>query len=224
MVKDILTFLENISKNNDRQWFNEHKNEYLACQKEFNSIAEKIIYGVAEFDKNCRNLTLKDCTYRFYRDIRFSKDKSPYKNHFGVFVCPGGKKSCMAGYYFHIEPNGGNYLNNSQLDSGTYCPTPKMLRSIREDIVDFGEDFEKSINKANHFSLSKESSLIKNPKDFQSNKYDYMIRLRNFLLYKPLDKNFLLSDNLVENVVEEFRSTLDFVNLLNRAILYCEDN
>ena len=101
-MKEIIDFLEKINVNNNREWFNEHKEEYKEAQNAFNEIAQKIILGVNEFDTRCQNLSLKDCTYRFYRDIRFSKDKSPYKNHFGVFVCSGGKKSMKAGYYFSM--------------------------------------------------------------------------------------------------------------------------
>jgi uncharacterized protein (TIGR02453 family) len=223
-MKEIIEFLQQIAMNNNREWFNNHKNDYLFAQNTFNNIAQKLILGVGEFDYHCKNLTLRDCTYRFYRDIRFSKDKSPYKNHFGVFVCEGGKKSMKAGYYFHIEPQGGTYLQGSMLCCGSYCPTPQMLKSVREDIVDYGKDFEKSIKKASHFYLEKDNSLIKNPKGFENTKYDYLLRLKNYLVTMPMDDNFLMSDNLIENVLNEFYSAKDFVELINRAIDYEEEN
>jgi uncharacterized protein (TIGR02453 family) len=222
-MKEIIDFLEKINVNNNREWFNEHKEEYKEAQNAFNEIAQKIILGVKEFDTHCQNLSLKDCTYRFYRDIRFSKDKSPYKNHFGVFVCAGGKKSMKAGYYFHIEPKGGNYLQNSMLCCGSYCPTPQMIKSVREDIVDYGKDFEKSIKTAKHFTLDIENTLKNNPKGFNSCDFDYLLRLKNYLLDMPIDENFLYSNNLVENVLNEFYSAKDFVGLINRAIDYVDE-
>ena len=102
-MEEILRFLDDVLHNNNRPWFQEHKNQFLKAQANFNALAEQIIDGVQKFDDNCKGLTLKDCTYRFYRDTRFSPDKRPYKTHFGVFVCPEGKKSMLAGYYFHLE-------------------------------------------------------------------------------------------------------------------------
>ncbi|MBQ2563192.1 MAG: DUF2461 domain-containing protein [Muribaculaceae bacterium] len=90
-MEEILTFLDDILHNNNRLWFQEHKKQYQTAQANFNALAEQIIAGVQKFDDNCKDLTLKDCTYRFYRDTRFSPDKRPYKTHFGVFVCPEGK-------------------------------------------------------------------------------------------------------------------------------------
>ena len=85
-MEEILTFLDDVLHNNNRPWFQEHKKQYQQAQANFNALAEQIIAGVQKFDDNCKGLTLKDCTYRFYRDTRFSPDKRPYKTHFGVFL------------------------------------------------------------------------------------------------------------------------------------------
>ncbi|MDD2611849.1 MAG: DUF2461 domain-containing protein, partial [Bacteroidales bacterium] len=105
-MKTILSFLNQISDNNNKSWFDAHKSEYVAANETFNSFIEKLIVGIASFDPSIKGITVKDCTYRFYRDIRFSTNKMPYKTHFGAYICPYGKKSGYAGYYFHIEPKG----------------------------------------------------------------------------------------------------------------------
>lgn len=101
-MKTVLQFLRDLAQHNDRAWFNEHKERYLAVQQRWNEFCESLIGEIGAFDPDIARLTLRDCTYRIYRDTRFSPDKSPYKTHFGVFLAPGGKKSMHAGYYFHV--------------------------------------------------------------------------------------------------------------------------
>jgi len=226
-MKEILEFLRLIKVNNNREWFNENKNLYLVAKEHFENIAVKIIEGVKEFDNSCKSLTLKDCTYRFYRDVRFSKDKSPYKTHFGVFVCPNGKKSSWAGYYFHIEPfmiennlSNTSFLSNSAIICGTYNPNNDMLEMIRGDILQNGKDYINSIKKAKGFHLSNEQSLKKLPRNIESSKYDKYIKLKAHLLEMNIDENFLMQDNVVEAVVDKFKSCYDFVSFLNNSISY----
>ncbi len=219
-MEDILNFLRSVQRNNNREWFNANKDLYLNAKQKFDNIAQEIIYGVGEFDASCRNLTLKDCTYRFYRDTRFSKDKTPYKTHFGVYVCPKGKKSMWAGYYFHIEPQGANYLGTHMLGCGSYMPDNSMLRCIREEIFSNGENYLSCIKKAKDFYLCKEPALKKLPKEIPTSKYDEYIKLKTQLLEMDIDENFLMDKNLVKNVVKEFKSCYDFVSFINNAISF----
>ena len=89
-MKTVIQFLRKLKENNNREWFMDHKQEYLDAQATFNAFVEKILIGLSEADESVRGLTVKDCTYRIYRDVRFSKDKSPYKTHMGAYICPGG--------------------------------------------------------------------------------------------------------------------------------------
>ncbi|MCM1347682.1 MAG: DUF2461 domain-containing protein, partial [Bacteroides sp.] len=158
-MRNIITFLHDLQCNNNREWFNTHKSEYLAVQAAFNSFVEELIKEISRFDPEVEGLTAKDCTYRIYRDTRFSSDKSPYKTHLGAFVCRGGKKSGYSGYYFQIAAgkksnplelsfmNGDDEQADSWMDmhflaSGDYCCDPKVLQIIREDIVNGDCDFE----------------------------------------------------------------------------------
>ena len=95
-MKDVMTFLNGILVNNNRPWFQEHKDLYLKAQDKINSLAIELIDGISKFDPLIKNLSVNDCTYRIYRDIRFSPDKRPYKTHMGIYVCPNGKKSGLA--------------------------------------------------------------------------------------------------------------------------------
>jgi len=103
-TKKIMHFLKGIAANNNREWFQEHKAEYDAVKDDFEKGVEQIIAQLSTFDDEVAHLTAKDCTYRFYRDIRFSPDKSPYKRHLGAYICGHGRKALRGGYYIHLQP------------------------------------------------------------------------------------------------------------------------
>lgn len=106
IMKEVFDFLAQLSRNNNREWFNANKETYLQVREKFEDFAGQLIGKIAGWDEDIANsnLQVKDCTYRIYRDTRFSKDKVPYKTHMGIFICKGGKKSPNAGYYLHLEP------------------------------------------------------------------------------------------------------------------------
>ncbi len=224
-MEEIIDFLNLIVVNNNRPWFQEHKQQYIDAQSKFNEIAEQIILGIQKFDDLTKGLTLKDCTYRFYRDTRFSPDKSPYKRHFGVFVCPQGKKSGLAGYYFHIEGQGAEYLGQHGLYPGMYQCEPLITKSVREDINIYGTDFEKALKKAKNFTLDESKALKNVPKDFPADHpYGRFLKLKDYCLSQPIPTDILYSDNLIEWVLEEFRSCYDFNSFLNRSALFAREN
>ncbi len=215
-MKEILDFLTNVRYNNNRVWFKEHKAEYEQAQKKFNTLAELFLTNISSFDGSVKHLALKDCTYRFYRDIRFSKDKSPYKTHFGVYVCPGGKKSWDAGYYFHIEPKWEDNTGGSALYCGSFMPDKDRLQLIREDIYNNGKAYRKVIKNAKYFSLNTDS-LKKNPKGFPESEFDDLIRMKSFLLIKGISKEQLFAEDINEKLKNECRVCYPFVKMLNEA-------
>ena len=97
----ILAYLRNLEANNNKPWFDAHKNEYQEARAHFNAIIEQLIEGVMAFDPSVKGVGIKESTYRIHKDMRFSKDGLPYKTHFGAYICRGGKKSGYSGYYFH---------------------------------------------------------------------------------------------------------------------------
>ena len=125
----IYKFLRDIAANNSREWFHEHRAEYDAARASFEAGVEKAMARIAEFDASVGHLGLKDVTYRFYRDTRFSPDKSPYKRHFGAYIAAHGKKAMHGGYYIHLEPG------NSLLACGNYELPTNVLTSCRNEIM-----------------------------------------------------------------------------------------
>ena len=213
---EYIDFLKSLSENNNREWFAAHKEQYKACDRALKEFAAKLIQGIAAFDPSVANLTVADCTYRIYRDIRFSHDKRPYKTWSGVFVAPHGKKAGYAGYYIHFEPSG------CFLYAGSHCPEPIALKSIREEILDNGDNMVAAIENSNGFRLCTENTLKRTPKDFPTNhKYDNLLRLKDFGVEKPLIPQLLNdSTTLLQTAVDNFRSIYPLVEILNRAINY----
>lgn len=215
-MREIIDFLTALAANNNREWFAAHKAEYRRAEAQFGELALGVIDGIAAFDESVRGLGLRDCTYRIYRDTRFSADKTPYKTNMGVFVAPHGKKAGYAGYYLHIEPSAESFLW-----AGAHMPAPVVLRSIREEIIDNGEAMERAIARSNGFALCRDRSLQRNPKGFPAgNKYDEWLRLLDFGITKPLAPRDLLADDLLPRVLEDFRSAAPLVAILNRAVAF----
>ena len=218
-MEDILEFLEAVLHNNNRPWFQEHKQQYQQAQAHFNAIAEQIIEGVQKFDDNCKGLTLKDCTYRFYRDTRFSPVKRPYKTHFGVFVCPEGKKSMLSGYYFHVQAQESEYLSGNMLCTGMYMPDTAMLKTIRDEILFNGEPLAEAIAKVDTFSLDTSHAMKRVPNGYpKDHPHADLFKQRDWLLIRDLPNQRLSDPHLVDWVLSEFEKTKDFCQWLNRTV------
>src|SRR5213080_4457258 len=104
LVPQTLTFIRQLKKNNNKPWFDAHRAQYEAARIDFSNFIQLVIEAVQKRDPSITGLSSKDCMFRINRDIRFSKDKSPYKTNFGAIIKPGGRKSIFAGYYFHCSP------------------------------------------------------------------------------------------------------------------------
>ena len=222
-MKQAITFLRQLQANNNREWFNAHKAEFLKHQARFHKLVEDVISEIGKYDASVIGLTAKDCTYRIYRDVRFSNDKSPYKCHFGAFITRGGKKSGYAGYYFHISTGGADeYPYSHMLAAGDYCCDPKVLQVLREDIVAGGGDFEAIVQGARPtFEIDCEGSLKRNPKGFeQETLYTEYLRLKAFCLVHTPSDDFMCSDELPQRAAALFQSAQPFLDYINRAIEY----
>ena len=138
-VSVIFQFLKNLATNNNREWFQEHKDEYLKAQKEFEELLTAIIARISLFDESIVGIQAKDCTYRIYRDTRFSSDKTPYKIHLGGYINARGKKSEHCGYYVHIEHD------NCMLAGGSWCLESKVLKAVRQSIYDNIDEYREIV-------------------------------------------------------------------------------
>lgn len=214
-MEQIEQFLARLAANNNREWFEAHKAEYKQIDAQFKALAEELIAGLLAFDPAVAGNQVKDCTYRIYRDVRFSPDKRPYKTHMGAYVCKGGKKSGYAGYYLHIEPGA------SILASGLHCPDPKIVRSVRDEIYANGAQFEAMIDTARkaepRWELECGNALKKVPKDYPADfKYGDYLRLKDFCLIAPFD----IKGAALERALAIFQQSRPFNDWLNRSVDY----
>lgn len=222
-MKAIIHFLRQLQCNNNREWFNAHKEEFLKHQTRFHELVDEVIKEITVFDADVAGLTAKDCTYRIYRDVRFSSDKSPYKCHFGAFIAKGGKKAGNAGYYFHISTGGGEeYPYCHMLAAGDYCYKPEVMKILREDIVNGEGDFDAVVKQADaSFTLDNDGALKRNPKGFPAEApYSEYIRLKYFCLTAIPDDEFWEGEDLAKRIASKFATTKPFLNYINRAIAF----
>ena len=139
-----LKFLRDLSRNNDKSWFDAHRNQYDNARSDFENFIQRILDAFSKKDDDLKDLTAKQCIFRINRDIRFSKDKTPYKTNFGASMDRGGKKSIFAGYYFQAEPG------KSFLGGGLWMPMPAELKKVRQEI-DYCYDEFKGIVESKKF-------------------------------------------------------------------------
>ena len=132
-----LKFLKDLKKNNTKEWFDANRKIYESAKQNFEALVQTVITQHGEKDEEIIALKPKDCMFRINRDVRFSKDKSPYKTNFGAFINRGGKKSIYAGYYFHCEP-GENFVGG-----GLWMPMPDALKKVRQEIDYCFDEFSK---------------------------------------------------------------------------------
>jgi len=222
-MQQVLKFLRELSCNNNREWFTEHKSEYLLAKASFDRFALSLLEEIRKFDPAIGNLSIGDITYRIYRDVRFSANKEPYKTHMGVYICQGGKKSGYSGYYFHVsaDANGG-WESGHIIAAGDYMCEPKVLAILREDIEAGDGDFRAILSKVDpRLKLEMDGALKKVPKDFPADTPDSdFYRLKRFCLNGPISDDQILNPDLLPNLVEMFRSTKPFLDYINRAISY----
>lgn len=221
-MKQILSFLSSLSNNNNREWFMANKKEYEACKAKFEQFTDELIARISDFDPSVRGLQAKDCTYRIYRDVRFSADKSPYKTHFACYIVRGGKKSGYSGYYFHIGTGiASTYPHAHMIAVGDYCMDPSVLALLREDIQCGGGDFEATVKQAHGFRLDDDMKLKRMPKGYDENTpYADYIKYKAYCLYQMPQTDFILSSDLPSLVASEFQKAKPFLDYINRAIEY----
>lgn len=220
-MRETIAFLKELAANNNKQWFDANRARYRVLRNRFEEFTGELIDGIGTFDAEVHGLTPKDCIFRINRDTRFSPDKSPYKTHFSAFICPRGKKSGYAGYYFHVEPKGDGMIGHSLLASGAVCIPPIVLRSIREEIMDNGDQLLASIAAAKGFEIDRTYSLKRTPTGFPTGTpYNDLLKLKDVCLGRTLSEEDLYDEELLAKTLEAFRSTQPFIAQINRAIKF----
>jgi uncharacterized protein (TIGR02453 family) len=208
-----LQFLEKLSQNNNKEWFHENRPVYEEAKLDFEHLVEQLIGEIGKFQE-LGNLQPKDCILRINRDIRFSKDKSPYKSHLSAGIGMGGKSSGKIDYYLHIEPNG-----KSVLGGGMWSPSPENLAKFRQEI-DYNAGELKSIidnpEFQSHFPSTMGSVLKTAPKGYPKThpEIELLKRKELFFTHRFLDKELIATD-LVDNIVSNVKVLKPYCDYLN---------
>jgi uncharacterized protein (TIGR02453 family) len=213
--KSTLEFLRQITKNNNREWFLKNRPFYDEARENFESFVQEVINELIKFEPIMKGLEVKSCVYRFNRDIRFSNDKSPYKNHFGAFIVKGGKKNGdkFAGYYLHIEPS------KSIIAGGAYMPPAPWLSAIREKIDEEPDRFIKLINDKKfikYFGAITGESLKKAPKGYPSDHPQLeLLKFKSYLIMSEPKDSQVLDTQYFSYVMEVLSAMKPFNDFLN---------
>lgn len=213
-----MRFLADLRANNSREWFTANKPRYETANAEFHAFVDSVIERVALFDPDMARCSAKNAVFRIYRDVRFSRDKSPYKPHFGALLSPVAEKSRMhtqAGYYIHLEPGA------VMLAGGAYQPDGPWLRAIREKIASAPTKWNEIIGEREFrrvFGAIEGESLKKVPAGFAADHpLADTLKLKSFIAsYKPPDE-IVVKPDFARRAAKIFEIMAPLARYLNAA-------
>lgn len=215
-----IQFLKTLAKSNTKVWFDEHRNNYLAAKKDYENFVASLLKKMADSHPDIKDLQVKDCTFRINRDIRFSKDKTPYKINMGASLNRGGKKSIYAGYYFHLEPG-----NKSFAGGGLWMPMPPELKKVRQEIDYNLDEFsgilkeKKFITHFNQIDTSDDAKLVNVPRGYEkTNPAAEYLKLKSFVALQNITDSELTKPSLVAEACKTFGALKPFITFLNQAL------
>lgn len=215
-----IKFLQQLQKNNNKPWFDKHRPAYEAARDNFAFLIDEVIRKHGKKDPSISSQTGKNCMFRINRDIRFAKDKTPYKKNFAASINQGGKKSTLAGYYFHMEPGG-----NSFAGGGIWQPQPAELAKIRQEIDYTLPAFKKIVESKKFQSLfgglSREEgiALSRVPKGYEpDNPAAEYLKLKSFIAMVEITDEDLSSPDLSRKVITAFETIQPLNAFLNEAM------
>lgn len=216
--KDTLTFIKDVAEINDRDWFAAHKEQYEIAKADVISFIEKLIPKLAAVDPEFSiDTPAKKCLMRIYRDVRFSKNKDPYKNNYGISFNVKAKGIPSPDYYLHIQPG------KSFFGAGFWMPEAPVLKKIREEIDYNTSEFLEIVEAekfTNLFKLSKEDTLKNAPKGYDINHPQIdMLKLKSFIAIYPLTDAELLDSKIVDKLKTAFETIYPFVLFLRNAVV-----
>ena len=215
-TEDIINFLRELNENNNREWFAQNKSRYEKVKSKFEEISRLLISEISIFDNDIKNVDVKDCVFRIYRDIRFSTDKTPYKTHFGVYIASaGGRKSQRGGYYLHLDPAG------SFIAVGVWCPPPTLSAELEPKVlIDELNEIRNETGFNTYFKTFFEEDKLKNvpagfPRDFPDAE---LLKLKHYMVEYKLDEKILNASDFVLQLAQIVRAGYPLNKFLNYTV------
>lgn len=218
-VPDTLAFLRNLALHNDRDWFEAHRADYVRARTAVEALVDDVIARLTPTDADVGGLVGAKCLFRIHRDVRFSRNKAPYKTHFGAYLAKGGRQSAHAGYYLHVEPGA------SFAAAGLWMPEAAALARVRQEI-DYGIDEFQAILQAEPFrsrfgdlQQDAETSLSRMPRGYAADHpAASYLKCKSFIASQPLPDERLTDADAAEGVADAFRASIPLVRFLNRSL------
>lgn len=215
-MKKVLQFLQDLSQNNNKEWFHANRNRYEESRETMLFVTEVLINEIRKFDSEISVMNPKDCMFRIFRDVRFSKDKRPYKTNFGIFIAKGGRKSMHSGYYLHIEPG------RSFVGGGIYMPPAEPLKVIRNYLAAQGDEFLEIINNKDFKSVYPEMhdhQLKTAPKGFpKDHPFIDLLKYKSIVFSTSLGNSLIIGENFIDFVVNAFQKLQPVNEVINHAL------
>ena len=217
MSEHIFPFLKSLKINNNREWFHTNKPLYQTAIKEMESLVDTLIPAIARFDPSVKHISAKESLFRIFRDVRFSKDKSPYKTNFGAWISKDGRKGWGPGYYLHLEPGA------SFLAVGVYMPDADALKKIRQEILYNIDEFKRILNSApvrKHVSgLDEIDKLKRPPKDFPADFPDIeILKNKHYILSQKVDDKEVGMETFPGWCIDVYKDLFPFNHFLEKAL------
>lgn len=215
-----IKFLKDLKRNNNKPWFDKNRKVYENAKTDFAGFIQAVIDQHGKNDPSIKNLVAKDCMFRINRDVRFSKDKSPYKTNFGASINKGGKKAWdSAGYYFQVQ-SGRNFAGG-----GIWMPEPNELKKIRQEIDYNFTDFKKIVGSKKFKSVygdldrSAEFLLRRVPKGYEpDNSAAEYLKLKSYVAISFFGNADLTSKDLVKKTVAAFEALQPLIGFINESV------
>lgn len=216
-TNDLVNFLQELAENNNKSWFDAQRARYQALRQAFTDLVGEVIAGVGAVDASVRHLAPTDCIFRINRDVRFSRDKSPYKTQFSAAICPQGRGASMPAYYFHIDA-----LGELLIGGGIYAPSPDQLTNARRFILAHPERLDQlladPVFRAAHTTIDGES--LKRPPAGVPDTARHLdiLKRKQYLVGRSYRVHEVDDGAVAPLIIERFRATAPFIFWLREAV------
>lgn len=211
-----LHFLTDLTKNNNKAWFESHKADYLEAKENFESFITGFLKNLSAEEAGFGLLQAKNCIFRIYRDVRFSKNKTPYKDHLAAGINKGGKRVHVPGYHLHIAPG------HAFFAGGIWRPEAEMLAKVRQEIDYNFDEFSGILKKVKASKLfdviDDEEALTRPPKGYAAdNPAIEFIKMKSFILVRSFTDKQIIQKDFLENLMKSYQTLKPFVSFIERS-------
>lgn len=215
--KSTFKFLADLKKNNNREWFAEHKHEYDAAKENVVALVEEVLKHLSKTIPAFKEVNAAKSVMRIYRDVRFSKNKDPYKLNFGIPLSTKTKGVDGPGFYLHIQPG------ESFIGGGYWMPQAEALKMIRQEIDYNADEFKKIIGakvfKKYYESLSEEDKLKTAPKDYPKDHPEIeLLKLKSFTAFHALTDVELQEKAVSKKIADAIIALQPLISFLESAV------